>query len=69
LKAIPTENIGKQVHVLVRHRGLLYLLVVDLPDLAHRDHGDTADGTGVVTVRQHVVEAGLVYEVIAGRDL
>ena len=69
LKAVSALNISEELHVVVRHRGLLYLLVVDLPDLTHRDHRDPAHRAGVVAVGQHVVEAGFVYEVVAGRDL
>ncbi len=44
-------------------------LVVHPPDVRHRDHGDAAEGAGVVARHQHLVEAGLVDEVVAGRDL
>ena len=44
-------------------------LVVNLPYLRHGDHGDPADGAGVVAVGQHVVEAVLVDQVVARRDL
>jgi hypothetical protein len=58
-----------EIGVLLRHEGLGNLLVVHPPDVRHGDHGDAAEGAGVVARNQHLVEAGLVDEVVAGRDL
>ena len=69
LQTVPTLDTRVEIGILLRHRRLGNLLVVHLPDLRHGDHGDAAEGAGVVAGRQHLVEAGLVDEMVAGRDL
>ena len=69
LETVPALDARVQVGILLRHRRLGNLPVIHSPDLRHGDHGDAAERAGIVTGRQHLVEAGLVYEVVAGRDL
>ena len=51
------------------HGSLGDFFVVNFPDIRHVHHAHPAQGAGVVTVRQHLVEAGLVNEMVAGGDL
>ena len=69
LVAVSAEDVGEQVPVLLRHRGLGDLFVVNLPDVSHVHHADPAQRAGIVTIGDHLVEASFVYEVITRRDL
>ena len=69
LVAVSAEDVGEQVPVLLRHRGLGDLLVVHAPDIRHVHHAHAAHWARELAVADHVVKASFVDEVIAGRDL
>ena len=64
-------NVDMEKHVIKKHViavicgecGLVF------PDISHVHHTDPAQGAGVVPVRQHLVEACFVDEVVTWRDL